>query len=42
MNIITETDIDEAAEEAYRRWKLYKYQQKTGKPALVKILNPFE
>lgn len=32
----------ESAKEAYRRWKMYEYQQKTGKPALVKILHPFE
>ena len=31
----------ESAEEACRRWKLYKHQQKTGKPARVKIQNPF-
>lgn len=32
----------ESAKEALRRLKMYEYQQKTGKPALVKILNPFE
>ena len=31
----------ELAEEACRRWKLYKHQQKTGKPARVKIQHPF-
>ena len=32
----------ESAKEALRRLKMYEYQQKTGKPALVKILHPFE
>ena len=31
----------ELAEEACRRWKLYKHQLKTGKPARVKIQHPF-